>query len=58
MGINFDQKFVRKTRMGGHMLNTLKKAGLANVGVTDASFLGNDASFYNNDPQIFNEGSL
>ena len=30
---NFDTKFVRKTRMGGHMSNTLRKAGLTNVGI-------------------------
>ena len=30
---NTDTKFVRKTRMGGHMSNTLRKAGLSNVGI-------------------------
>lgn len=45
MDMNLDQKFIRKTKMGGHMLSTLKKAGLANVGVIDGSFLFNEASF-------------
>lgn len=27
-------KFTRKTRMGGHMSNTLKKAGMQNLGIT------------------------
>ena len=26
-------KFIRKTRMGGHMSTTLKKAGLQNLGI-------------------------
>lgn len=31
-------KFVRKTRMGGHMSNTLRKAGLSNVGIMQDTF--------------------
>lgn len=31
--LNLDPKFVRKTRMGGHLSNTLKRAGLANAGL-------------------------
>ena len=34
----FDSKFVRKTRMGGHMSNTLRKAGLSNVGIMQETF--------------------
>ena len=29
--LNYNPKFVRKTRMGGHLSETLKKAGLANM---------------------------
>ena len=35
---NQDPKFVRKTRMGGHMSNTLKKAGLNNLGLLMGPF--------------------
>jgi len=38
MDKNFDTKFVRKTRMGGHMSNTLRKAGLTNVGILQETF--------------------
>ena len=31
--LNLDPKFVRKTRMGGHLSTTLKRAGLANAGL-------------------------
>ena len=32
-GADQNPKFVRKTRMGGHLSNTLKRAGLANLGL-------------------------
>ncbi len=35
-GLTYDKdaaKFIRRTRMGGHLSNTLKKAGLENVGL-------------------------
>ena len=35
---NFESKFVRKTRMGGHMSNTLRKAGMSNVGIMQDTF--------------------
>jgi len=31
--LNYNPKFVRKTRMGGHLSETLKRAGLANMGM-------------------------
>ena len=30
---NNNAKFIRRTKMGGHLSNTLKKAGLENVGL-------------------------
>lgn len=54
MEYNGDTKFVRKTRMGGHMSNTLRKAGLNNVGIMEETFaVEQDPIFINQDSRHF-----